>query len=275
MKNQFFLTFYGFHPIRWDKVATPKESGGLGFRKLTVMNRAFGTKLAWSVVTGATGLWAEVLGSKYLLRDEHELLNVQPGDSRIWRFICQHRDLVVEGTRWHIRNGQSVNFFFEDKWLFEDRRIKDMCFRSLIVEEMSSVVAQWVTGGAWDFQRLATIVDGEVLQRLRNTIPPLREARYDVMSWKETPNGQFSISSAYKMIARDPISVHKQVYRLIWRWRGAERIRVFLWIAFNNRLPTKMWRSKWEASSALCDYCNQRCEDVIHVLPDCIYARKM
>lgn len=42
----------GFHPITWSKVSLPKTYGRLGFKKLSSVNEACSTKLAWQVVTG-------------------------------------------------------------------------------------------------------------------------------------------------------------------------------------------------------------------------------
>lgn len=74
------------------------------------MNKACGVKLAWKLLAGSKGLWVEVLQNKYMFRSEESFLNIKIQDSQLWKFICQQKDVIQEGTRWQIRNGQQVSF---------------------------------------------------------------------------------------------------------------------------------------------------------------------
>ncbi|KAK4258521.1 hypothetical protein QN277_004963 [Acacia crassicarpa] len=262
-----------FHPVGWDRITRPKEFGGLGFRRLQSLNKACGAKLAWNLVTGATGLWAEVLQAKYMLRDEHSLLVSKSGDSKLWKFITSQRHIIEKGTKWQIRNGSMVRFF-EDRWLF-DGKISDQCLRILSDEESRSSVADWVLNGFWDMDRLAGIVNTSILQRLISHLPPVSSAGYDVMTWGASGNGIFSIRSAYFLIENNPLNLKCNLFKHIWKWNGMERIRVFLWRVVLNSLPTNGWRSSWSSASPLCGYCNQALEDSLHVLRDCIYAKRL
>ncbi|KAK4262635.1 hypothetical protein QN277_028173 [Acacia crassicarpa] len=135
------------------------------------MNQAFGCKLAWNLVSGASSLWSDVLLHKYMLRNDQNLLTFKSGDSPLWRFISCQKDILDEATMWRVRNGNSVKFF-SDKWLFKDELVEDMCLRSLSFEERASVVSDWTVNGSWDFQLLELIVPMRVIQRLIAT-PPL------------------------------------------------------------------------------------------------------
>lgn len=48
-------------PIKWEKVCTPKEFGGLGIRNLKLLNQAFIIKLGWRLVKDKESLWSKVL----------------------------------------------------------------------------------------------------------------------------------------------------------------------------------------------------------------------
>ncbi|PNX79184.1 ribonuclease H, partial [Trifolium pratense] len=54
-----------FHAISWDRITVPKWMGGLGLRKLDVMNKACLLKLGWKVQNGSDELWCKVLRGKY------------------------------------------------------------------------------------------------------------------------------------------------------------------------------------------------------------------
>ncbi|XP_054782099.1 uncharacterized protein LOC129289366 [Prosopis cineraria] len=93
---------HGYHPVKWERITLPKDYGGLGFKKLASFNRACGTKLAWQLISRNKSLWAEVLTQKYMLRNENNLLAASNGDSVVWKFICQQKDVVEKGTKWQL-----------------------------------------------------------------------------------------------------------------------------------------------------------------------------
>lgn len=49
----------------WRPFVKPKQSGRLGFKHLTIMNKALLAKLCWRMVTNPNRIWAEVLWCKY------------------------------------------------------------------------------------------------------------------------------------------------------------------------------------------------------------------
>ncbi|KAK4252788.1 hypothetical protein QN277_014330 [Acacia crassicarpa] len=150
-----------------------------------------------------------------------------------------------------------------------------MCIRTLSVEEQNSKVAEWVVNGFWDLSRLHSIVSSEVLQRLVSSPTPMQEAGDDVILWNGTHTGIFTVKSAYHLLDKpDEVHSHK-CFKLIWKWLGVERIRVFMWLAFLNRLPSNERRSKWSSSSPFCQHCHTCVESTIHILRDCIYASNM
>ena len=85
----------------------------------------------------------------------------------------------------------------------------------------------------------------------------------------------FSVKSAYNLIEGLGGMTGSKIFKEIWRWEGVERIRIFLWITFNNKLPTNVWKSSWSLSSLLCAHFNEEAEDVLHILRDCEYAREL
>ncbi|KAI9086715.1 hypothetical protein K1719_031309 [Acacia pycnantha] len=149
-----------------------------------------------------------------------------PNYLALWRFICKQKQIIEEQTGWRVRNGLSVEFF-NDIWLFQGKRIKDMCGHQLSVEENNSKVSDWCSGGVWNFSRLESLVPREVIQRLLAVLPPMPEAGNDVMLWNGATNGQFSVKSAYFNIFLSNEHAYHRGYSLIWKWKGLERIKVF------------------------------------------------
>ncbi|KAK4284155.1 hypothetical protein QN277_001024 [Acacia crassicarpa] len=151
----------------------------------------------------------------------------------------------------------------------------DMCLRPLTESEAASSVSNWTTNGSWDYSKLGSLVTNEVFRRLMAVPPPLPSAADDFMIWSGNVNRCFSVKSPYYFFEEPNHQLAHPCYKLIWKWQGAERIRAFMWLAFQNRLPTNDWRSRWSSASAMCPLCNSQVETLIHILRDCVYARNM
>lgn len=101
------------HLVNWHTVCKDKDVGGLGLRKAQTQNMALLTKLGWKLVCQDDSLWANILRDKYL---KHCTLQTWPRNrsaSHSWRSIIHTRDIIKEGTKWIIGDGQSVDLSIE------------------------------------------------------------------------------------------------------------------------------------------------------------------
>ena len=65
----------------------------------------------------------------------------------------------------------------------------------------------------------------------------------DKLRWKEICNGLFIISSTYKMISgHAKMEEDFSIWKIIWEWKGLERIRMFLWKVAYEGLLTNIVR---------------------------------
>ncbi|CAN1178453.1 Putative ribonuclease H protein At1g65750 [Linum perenne] len=98
----------------------------------------------------------------------------------------------------------------------------------------------------------------------------------DGSAWGNKKHGKFSIKSAYALIADIANRPSEELWKVIWRWQGPNRIRHFLWLAGNDRLPTNDQRTRRNfASDPMCPRCPGQVENSIHVLRDCSFAREV
>ena len=209
-----------------------------------------------------------------MLRDEDSLFSYKAGDSKLWRFICSQKEVVDKGMKWQVKNGSVVSFF-HDSWIGEGLKMSNFSMRPLLEEEEASVVADWVSGGCWDIEKLSSVINEEGLQRVATILPPRLDGDSDCVIWGASRDGEFSLRSAYFLIQPNPSHLRDRVFQEIWKWKGVERVHVFLWKALLDKLPTNVWRSSWSSTSALCGFCSAGCEDTLHILRDCWYARRM
>ncbi|CAN1178076.1 Putative ribonuclease H protein At1g65750 [Linum perenne] len=62
----------------------------------------------------------------------------------------------------------------------------------------------------------------------------------------------------------------------VWRWKGPNRTRHFLWLAIQQKLLTNDERRRRNmTSNANCEFCRHPTESVQHVLRDCVFAKEV
>ncbi|CAN1311977.1 Putative ribonuclease H protein At1g65750 [Linum perenne] len=105
---------------------------------------------------------------------------------------------------------------------------------------------------------------------------PREDRGEDQWVWGEESHGRFSIRSAYRLICNQPALNFLDPWKSVWRWKGPNRIRVFLWLAVQDRLLTNKIRARRHMTTdAACPRCRLEEEDTSHVLRDCAFAREV
>ncbi|CAN0911865.1 Putative ribonuclease H protein At1g65750 [Linum grandiflorum] len=81
---------------------------------------------------------------------------------------------------------------------------------------------------------------------------PLRGDDEDSLIWGLEARGNFSIRSAYNLIAGIDPANSQSVWKAIWKWKGPNRVAHFLWLAFQSRLLTNSERSRRHMTVQMC-----------------------
>ncbi|GLJ09523.1 hypothetical protein SUGI_0111090 [Cryptomeria japonica] len=106
--------------------------GGLGIRKINVLNKALIAKIGWTLAKGEAD-WCSIIRAKYLDREQfyYNLSVVDlPQRSELWNNILKSKLVVREGLKWQLGNGRKVRFW-EDVWA-EDRPLASTHFHQLM-----------------------------------------------------------------------------------------------------------------------------------------------
>ncbi|KAK8497468.1 hypothetical protein V6N13_052946 [Hibiscus sabdariffa] len=103
-------------------------------------------------------------------------------------------------------------------------------------------------------------------------MPPLASMRLDAPRWRSGEDDAFSVSAAYGI--QTSLGSSNLVSDLIWsaiaKYKGKQRIKVFLWLVCGGRLLTNDERyRRHHAADAHCVICNNGWEDVNHILGQC------
>ena len=93
----------------------------------------------------------------------------------------------------------------------------------------------------------------------------------DCVAWKCSHDGEFPIRSSYDHIASIHLMTHDPLFKIIWKWKGMERIKVFLWQMAVDALATNFFRYSHHVSNdPNCLRCSSHVyETSLHVLRDC------
>jgi hypothetical protein len=91
---------------------------------------------------------------------------------------------------------------------------------------------------------------------------------HDKIVWRWTPNGKYSVSSAYECQFRGVISLFLAMD--IWRARAEPKCKFFVWLALHNRILTadNMVKRNWDCNPT-CPLCYCQSETAEHLL--CAY----
>lgn len=102
--------------VAWDKMAQPKEKGGLGLRDFESFNDAFLGNLSWRLINNPQCLLSRVLTGKYCPDGNILTCQSQISESHGWKGILIGRDLVSRNSGWLVGDGTTIDIW-QDPWL--------------------------------------------------------------------------------------------------------------------------------------------------------------
>ncbi|GLT40917.1 hypothetical protein SLA2020_150140 [Shorea laevis] len=123
--------------VKWDNVCGSKVKGGLGVPDLRRKNWALLGKWWYRFGDGVESLWKRIVTEKYYGGKWEEVNITAVGNwrtSRLWRDIIsvggrsmKLRNMLVEGFRWEVGEGNRVSFWREC-WV-KNKNLRDICPR--------------------------------------------------------------------------------------------------------------------------------------------------
>ncbi|GLJ14706.1 hypothetical protein SUGI_0238400 [Cryptomeria japonica] len=104
--------------ISWDKICKPREMGGVGTKNMDWQGKALGAKLVWTLYQNPKKKWARILQHKYLSNGDPSCIfrtPCPPQGSRIWNFMMNCKQLILDRLTWDVANGNKARFW-GDSW---------------------------------------------------------------------------------------------------------------------------------------------------------------
>ncbi|KAK8686737.1 hypothetical protein V6N13_125757 [Hibiscus sabdariffa] len=93
--------------------------------------------------------------------------------------------------------------------------------------------------GGWDWCRIEPVLLRHTVERIATIPPPRWDAGEDRPLWRWENKRCFSTCSAYDFLSSGAVTQSDDVWKRIWKFPVPQRIRIFVWLVFHDRLL--MW----------------------------------
>ena len=155
------------HLVNWEVVCTNKEKGGLGLRKLAILNKALLGKWIWRYACDKYNLWKQVIKVKY----GQEGLGWRPKKANgavgvgVWKKIWEESDWCWDNMIFRVGKGNKIRFW-TDIWCTDTTL--SHCFPHLFgmaVQRSSTIEEMWDQNsgqGGWNLNFLRDFNDWEL-----------------------------------------------------------------------------------------------------------------
>ncbi|KAH9730036.1 reverse transcriptase domain-containing protein [Citrus sinensis] len=262
----------GIHWLRWDKMCKPKSVGGIGFKRIHDFNIAMLGKQCWRLMTNPLSLVARILKARYYPKVSFVDASVGFNPSYTWRSIMAAKDVVVNGSRIRIGNGQQVQLS-KDPWLPDANNgfITSELDESLATATVDSLM---VPGQRrWDYDLIADVFNSRDAALILQVPLSVRQDD-DCWYWLADPKGQFTVRSCYNLLNSEANVTSSRVWKRLWGLEVPGKVKHFFWRALMNVLPTvDNLRPRKVEVSPICPICNAENESVLHCLVECLFAQ--
>ncbi|GJX11990.1 RNA-directed DNA polymerase, eukaryota [Tanacetum coccineum] len=270
--------------VKWEKVLTAKDKGGLGVASLYALNRGLLVKWFWRFYNQETSLWKNVIQAIHG-RDGNVHSIKKSAVHSCWTTIVKEiRRLGVSGLnifdfmKQKVGNGNIIKFW-TDNWyhggilkdiyprLYALENRKDITVSSKLADpHLNTSFRRDIRGGCEmeQFQMLVDLVDSI-------TLAPME----DRWVWNLEGSGEFSVASIRRKIDDSRLPTIGEKTR--WVKFVPIKINVFAWKVTVNALPTRynLSRRGMDIQSLSCPMCDCGIESTDHVFVGCDVSRQL
>lgn len=139
-----------------------------------------------------------------------------------------------------------------------------------------TVREMWDPNVGWKYELFADYFSTQVLGEIASHELMEDEEAVDEIYWNGSTNGGFTLGSALSIIRNEESDSESQafIWSDVWKVQVPQRIRLFLWLATQDRLMTNGNRFLRQITDhPRCLVCGEVEENTSHILRDCPMAR--
>ncbi|OIT30903.1 putative ribonuclease h protein, partial [Nicotiana attenuata] len=263
MEKYFSNFFWGqreeknnYHWSSWEKMCYPTDEGGLGFKRLQDICKAFNAKRWWRIRT-EENIWSKFLTAKYCPRSNLVSKIWNPKDSSIWKSLMDIRPKVEPHILWKINNEDAL--FWWDNW----SNIGPLANNTSLPNKPGNIkITHFVQDREWNSRILKEYLPEPQVQAILEVRIGPRDHK-DQPIWSPTIDGRFSCASAWNILRQRKDRVPHMA--MIWRKEIPFKISFFMWRLLNKKLPLddNMGRFNFQNVSR-CTCCRFPREETCH-----------
>ncbi|MCH86827.1 RNA-directed DNA polymerase (Reverse transcriptase) [Trifolium medium] len=252
------------HAIAWDKITVPKWMGGLGIRKLEIMNQACLSKLNWKLNSGSEEFWCTVMHGKYA---DQGSSSIKATDSSLRKALFKIEPMLHQFSVWTVGDGEDIDAWSQ-VWIEEGLRLDQQL--NIPSHMVGLKVRELVDdNGGWNWSLLESWMPYEYQQKIAAIYPPSHENGRDIRAGVGGNSNGFAVASMYNNLCGYLHKDNSTMWCRLWKMKTPERVRAFMWMAMHNRLITNSLKSKMGLCHVMCSHCGDVEETTLHVLRDC------
>lgn len=155
------------HWKSWKYLTLPKDRGGMGFRDLTLFNKALLAKHVWRMISNPDTPVARVFKTRYFKHMDIMEASLGSNPSFVWRSLLWGREALRDKLYWKIGKGDKINIT-RDKWIPDLNSGKvnsnrQNCYNLTIQSLMNDQ-------GSWDMRSLIAVFYHMKSRQLRLSI---------------------------------------------------------------------------------------------------------
>ena len=126
------------------------------------------------------------------------------------------------------------------------------------LEDQCKSVRDYVNSNRdWEWNSFAPYLPTSVILSIAAMRVPCDEDGEDFLFWGASKTGKFMTKSAYELVEGHRCEEEHPKWKVIWNGNGPERVKMFLWLAMNDKLLTNMERARRHMSDTTsCDLCH-------------------
>ncbi|KAL5567823.1 hypothetical protein UlMin_024398 [Ulmus minor] len=267
------------HWCTWERLCVHKLNGGMGFRDMRLFNKAILAKQAWRILTCPSSLAARVLQGFYFTNSTFLQVRKNSSASFVWRSILWGRELLMQGSRRKIGSGNDT-YIYHDRWPPRDGSFRISSPR--VLGELSKVSLLKTATGQWNSSLIADSFHPDEAAAILS-LPTLNRPTADSLTWHYNKRGHYTVRSGYwvakggmETISSSSSSNHIPWWKQFWRLQIPAKIRIFVWKAYNDWIPTAVnLANHGVPTHKRCLICTEANDTTTHGLWECMAMKPL